>query len=39
MAYADAFRVLMFGCFAAALLVPLMKKVTPVPAATSANAH
>jgi DHA2 family multidrug resistance protein len=38
MAYADAFRVLMFGCFAAALLVPFMKKVAAAPAA-SANAH
>jgi DHA2 family multidrug resistance protein len=38
LAYADAFRVLMIGCFAAALLVPLMKKVAMAPAA-SANAH
>jgi DHA2 family multidrug resistance protein len=39
MAYADAFLVLMIGCFAAALIIPFMKKVSPMPAAASANAH
>jgi len=39
MAYADAFRILMFGCLAAALIIPLMKKVSPVSAPTSSNAH
>ena len=39
LAYADAFRVLMFGCFAAAAIIPFMKKVAPVPAAASSNAH
>jgi len=37
LAYADAFRVLMAGCFAAALLVPLMKKVSQAPASASAH--
>jgi DHA2 family multidrug resistance protein len=31
MAYADAFRVLMVACLVAAALVPLMRKVVPVP--------
>jgi DHA2 family multidrug resistance protein len=39
LAYADAFQILMVGCFAAALVVPLMKKVAAVPAAASSNAH
>jgi DHA2 family multidrug resistance protein len=38
LAYADAFRVLMFGCFAAAIVIPFMKKVTAAPAASS-EAH
>ncbi len=38
LAYADAFRVLMFGCFAAALIIPLMKKVVAAPPA-AADAH
>ena len=37
MAYADAFRVLMFACFAAALIVPFMQKVAPAPAAPSGS--
>jgi DHA2 family multidrug resistance protein len=37
LAYADAFRVLMFGCFAAALIVPFMKKIAPAPAAAGAH--
>ena len=40
MAYADAFRVLMIGCFMAALIIPLMKKVPMLPPSTAAtNAH
>jgi DHA2 family multidrug resistance protein len=39
LAYADAFRVLMLGCFAAAIIVPFMKKVAAAPAAASSNAH
>jgi MFS transporter, DHA2 family, multidrug resistance protein len=35
LAFADAFRVLMVGCFAAALLVPLMKKIAPPAARVS----
>ncbi len=38
MAFADTFRVLMFGCFAAALFIPFMKKVSAAPA-PSASAH
>jgi DHA2 family multidrug resistance protein len=39
MAYADAFRVLMFGCFIAALIIPFMKKVAPPSPAVASNAH
>ena len=39
MAYADAFLALMVLCFAAALFVPLMKKVAVVPAAVASDAH
>jgi DHA2 family multidrug resistance protein len=39
MAYADAFHVLMFGCLAAALAAPLMKKIPQTPAAPAAVAH
>ena len=39
LAYADAFRVLMFACFAAAIIIPFMKKVATVPATTSPSAH
>jgi len=38
MAFADAFRVLMFGCFAAALIIPFMKKVSAAPV-RAASAH
>jgi DHA2 family multidrug resistance protein len=38
LAYADAFRVLMVGCLAAALLVPLMRKV-PQAAASASSGH
>jgi DHA2 family multidrug resistance protein len=37
LAYADAFRVLMVGCLAAALLVPLMRKVPQAAAPTSSG--
>jgi len=39
LAYADAFLVLMIGCLAAALLVPLMKKVAAVPASSASSGH
>ncbi len=38
LAYADAFRILMFACFGAALLVPLLRK-APATQATPADAH
>jgi DHA2 family multidrug resistance protein len=38
LAYADAFYVLMFACFAAAIAAPLMKKVQQAAPATS-SAH
>jgi DHA2 family multidrug resistance protein len=39
LAFADAFRILMLGCFAAALIVPLMKKIPAVAAPAPAQAH
>ena len=36
LAYADAFRVLMFACLAGALIAPFMKKIAQLPPASSA---
>ena len=36
LAYADAFRVLMFACFAGALVAPFMKKIAQMPTAPGA---
>jgi DHA2 family multidrug resistance protein len=39
MAYADAFRILMLACLAAASLVPFMKKVAPAPVSQVPATH